>query len=349
MANLQSTTIGDTGYLRLPVGSSAQRPTEDVGSLGAVRINGDTGKLEYWSGATWEGNTIAFKYRQIITTSFVQGGYKSAAAWNNVNKCFHATDTTVNLGDESIERSHNYQGGANSKDYAYVFGAGNGHVVASNYVIAFNMRTEQNATDVGRSMNYNRVRFGCAFQENSHAWIHGGGRAEIEEYNMVTKTARGNSGSTYTSADAWAMSHETYAILFTTNDNRNWTFATRTLTARGGTAVSAHHQQKSVNSKNTYAYAGAQGSYNGGYTFRRTNFVTNTTDIPGLNKMSPNCGEENYGMGQDHMYMLGQYNGLQNNISARFNYSTETSFVGGSSMEPKGKAGMSSAVVSWVD
>ena len=349
MANLQATTINDTGYLRLPVGTSAQRPTEDPSVLGGVRINGDTGKLEYWSGADWQLNTVAYKYRQIITTSFVQGGYKSAAAWNNVNKCFHSTDTTINLGDGSIERSHNYQSGANSKDYAYVFGAGNGHVVSSNYVIAFNMRTEQNMTDVGRSMNYNRIRFGTAFWENSHAWIHGGGNAAIEEYNMVTKTAKGDQSS-FGAGSAWAMSHENYAILWVDNgDDRTWTFSTRTLTARGGTNVSAHHQQKSVQSKNTFAYAGAQGTYNAGYTFRRTNMVTNTTDTAGPNKMVGNSGEENYGMGQDHMYMLGMYNGLQNNISARFNYSSETSVTGGSSMEPKGKAGMSSAVVSWVD
>ena len=348
MANLQATTINDTGYLRLPIGNSSQRPTEDAGSLGGVRINSDTGKLEYWSGATWESNSIAFKFRQIISTTFTQGGYKSAAAWNNVNKTFHTTDTTINLGDNSIERSHNYQAGANSRDYSYVFGAGNGHVVSSNYVIAFNMRTEQNMTDIGRSMNYNRIRFGCAFQEDSHAFIHGGGRSEIEEYNMITKTPKSNTGSTYTTANAWAMSHENFAILFTSNDNRNWTFATRTLTARGGTTVSAHHQQKSVQSKNASAYAGAQGSYNGGFTYRITNMITNTTS-GSINKMIGNSGEENYTMGQDHTYMLGMYNGLQNNLSARFNYQTETSFQGASSMEPKGKAGMSSAVCGWTD
>ena len=47
--------------------------------------------------------------------------------------------------------------------------------------------------------------------------------------------------------------------------------------------------------------------------------------------------------------MLGQYNGLQNNLSHRFNYSTQTGFALGSSGEPKGHAGMSSAVAGWTD
>jgi hypothetical protein len=345
MANLKATTINDTGYLRLPVGTDAQR---SGAPQGAMRI-GQNGLVEYFNGSTWDSNVISFPHRQIITTTFTQGGYKSAAVWNNVNKTFHSNDVTINLGDGTMERGHNYQSGACSRDYSYVFGAGNGHVVSSNYVIAFNMRTEQNMTDIARNMNYNRIRFGCAFQEDTYAWIHGGGRSEIEQYNMITKTHIGNTGSTFSTGNAWAMSHENFAILWVeSGDDRTWTFATRTLTARGGTAVSAHHQQKSVQSKHTNCWAGNEGSYQGGYNYRRTNMITNSTSGT-ITKPVGNSGEENYTMGQDHQYMIGMYNGLQNNISHRFNYSTESGFRLGSSGEPKGHAGMSSAVCGWVD
>lgn len=349
MANLKSTNINDTGYLRLPIGNDAQRPTGGPSVLGAVRINSVSGDLEYWSGAAWETNVIAFPHRQIISTAYVQGGYKSSAVWNNVNKTFTTTDTTINLGDGSVERGHNYQSGACSKDYSYVFGAGNGHVVSSNYVIAYNMRTEQNMTDIARNMNHNRIRFGTAFQENQYAWIHGGGNSEIEEYNMTTKTHVGASGSTFSTGNAWAMSYENYAILWVeSGDDRNWTFATRTLTTRDGTQVSAHHQQKSIQSKVTYGWAGNEGTYNGGYNYRVTNMVTNVTSGT-VTRPIGNSGEENYTMGQDHQYMLGMYNGLQNNLSHRWNYSTQTGFSLGSSGEPKGHAGMSSAVCAWTD
>ncbi len=44
MANLLNTNINDTGYLRLPIGTSAERPANTVG---AVRLNSNLGIVEY--------------------------------------------------------------------------------------------------------------------------------------------------------------------------------------------------------------------------------------------------------------------------------------------------------------
>lgn len=357
MATLRNTTIGNaTGHLRLPIGTGNQRPTQDAQSVGSIRINSDNGKLEYWNGTAWELNSVAFPFRTIITTAFLQGGYKDAVTWNNVNKTFTSTDTTVNLGDNSIERSHNYAWGACSKDYAYTFGAGNAHATASNYTIAYNMRTEQQATDISRTLTASRNFYGGLFQEHFTTWFAGGsisgaGSENIEEYNLVTKTAIGNvGGSIYTTSTAtWGMSTENYGLFYTANSAITFTFATRTQSSRGDTSPSNSDQQKSVNSKWNFAYAGNQGTFLGGNNFRRTNWTTNTTTVPGLNKPVQNSGEENLTLGQDHQYMLGMYNGLQNNISWRWNYSTESGFQGGASMEPKGKEGASSGICSWID
>jgi hypothetical protein len=54
-------------------------------------------------------------------------------------------------------------------------------------------------------------------------------------------------------------------------------------------------------------------------------------------------------MGQDHQYMLGMYNGAQNNIAWKFMYASESGAQGGASMEPKGKPGASSGHCSWRD
>jgi hypothetical protein len=345
MANLLSnTSFSDTGFLRLPIGTSAQR----TGSVGAMRLNSTTGLMETFDGVAWDSNVIAFPYRSIITTAFTQGGYKDAVAWNNINKTFTSTDTTVNLGDVT-ERSHNYQWGACSKDYSYVFGAGGGHAVASNYTTAFNMRTEQQVSDITRTLAGTRHTFGGVFQEHYYAWMSGGDATRIEEYNLTTKTLVGTLAPTYASGAIWGISHENIGIFYTSESASTWTFATRTIAARGGTAPSAHHQQKSIQSKHSFAYCGNQGTYNGGNNLRRTNMVTNVTTVPGLNKIVQNSGEENLTLGNDHQYMLGMYNGLQNNISWRFNYATESGFTGATSMEPKGKAGMSSAVCGWCD
>ena len=50
MASLKNTTINDTGYLRLPVGTTVQRPTA---SAGMMRFNSSTGKVEYYTGSAW--------------------------------------------------------------------------------------------------------------------------------------------------------------------------------------------------------------------------------------------------------------------------------------------------------
>lgn len=349
MATLKNTTINDTGFLRLPKGNSGQRPGNDSGRM---RYNTDSNVVEYYTSRTldagWKQLTIPFLARTIITNAYIQGGYQNAAAWNNINRTIVATDTTYNLGDGSIEAAFNYQWGACSKDYAYVFGAGGGHAISSNYTIAYNMRTEQQATDITRSLALSRHTFGGIFQEHYYSWFSGGADGRIEEYNLTTKTLVGTITPTSFSGATWGMSHENYGLFYTSEAANTFTFATRTNASRGGTAPSAHHQQKSVNSKGTYAWAGNEGSYAGGNVMRRTNWTTNSTSgtVP---KPVQNSGEENFTMGQDHQYMLGMFNGAQNNISWKFMYASESGAQGASSLEPKGKGGASSAVCSWRD
>lgn len=319
-----------------------------TGSAGYLRYNEAHGAPEYYNSELghegWNSMGQPFLTRQIITTSYAQGGYKSSAAWNNVNRTNNATDTTINLGDNSIERSHNYQAGAGSRIHAYTFGAGNGHVVASAYIISYNMVTEQQQVLNQSFTDGNRVRFGCVFNQTETAYIFGGNTSTVREYNMTTQTI-GSTHGTMGSSWMWGMSTENYGIGYG-DGQYNFTFATRTTSSRGGTAPSAHHQQKSVQSKWGTGWAGNEGSYSGGYNLRRTNFSINSTYTT-ISKPIGNSGEENYGMGQDWQFMIGMYNGLQNNISWRFNYATESGFQGSSTMEPKGHAGMSSATCHW--
>lgn len=51
MASLQSLTINDTGYLRLPSGTTAQRPGSPT--AGYMRYNSDIGDLEVFDGTAW--------------------------------------------------------------------------------------------------------------------------------------------------------------------------------------------------------------------------------------------------------------------------------------------------------
>ena len=51
MAQLQSTTFNDVGHITLPVGSTAQRPS---GNLGMLRYNNSVGLLEWFNGSIWQ-------------------------------------------------------------------------------------------------------------------------------------------------------------------------------------------------------------------------------------------------------------------------------------------------------
>jgi hypothetical protein len=52
MALLKNTSINDTGFLKLPNGTTAQRPVSP--STGMIRYNTDLSLLEYWNGAEWK-------------------------------------------------------------------------------------------------------------------------------------------------------------------------------------------------------------------------------------------------------------------------------------------------------
>jgi hypothetical protein len=51
MATLKNTTINDTGFLRLPNGTTVQRPNTPV--AGMVRFNTTLGYAEVYNGTSW--------------------------------------------------------------------------------------------------------------------------------------------------------------------------------------------------------------------------------------------------------------------------------------------------------
>jgi hypothetical protein len=137
-----------------------------------------------------------------------------------------------------------------------------------------------------------------------------------------------------------AFYHEKYGYHYGDDNGVRLTFATETQAQSPCNGV--HGQQKAISSKLTYLYAGNEGNYAGGYNLRRFNVVTET-NVGNVSKPIGNCGEEDFDMGQNWQYMLGNYNGEQNNRSWRFNYATDSGYEGGGSMQSKGVPGRSSA------
>ena len=115
----------------------------------------------------------------------------------------------------------------------------------------------------------------------------------------------------------------------------------------GGTGfLATSGQQKGINSKLGKGYFGNEGTYNGGYNLRRINFATDT-NLGNVAKPVGNSGEENFDMGQGWQYMMGMYDGAQNNRGWKFNYSTESGSELGSGSVRTGVAGGSSGHCVW--
>jgi hypothetical protein len=60
-----------------------------------------------------------------------------------------------------------------------------------------------------------------------------------------------------------------------------------------------------------------------------------------------NSGEENFDMGQEKHYMMGMYDGAQNNRGWKFTYATDTGFELGAGSIRTGVPGGSSGACCW--
>ena len=300
------------------------------------------------------GYRTPYKYRQIITTGYVAGGYANSVPWRNVNYVVAATDTTTSLGD-LLQTTHNYTSGAHNRDHAFMWG-GSAVPGVSGYTSCFNMRTNttlakttamNSPVDIGdcatvqRDLDYAWV-FNCAANPTGSAAVD-----TPHRFNLVTE----QSSSTFTIIGALTQGGGAH---YTDTDGYIWgaqkikfNFATETQTAGGDYAN--HGQQKGLPSKNGFGYAGNEGSYNGGNSLRKWNQVTDVLQST-IAKPVTNCGEENFTQGQDYQYMLGSYDGAQNNRAWRFTYATDSGFEGGATMQPKGgQSGRSSGHCFWRD
>jgi hypothetical protein len=283
----------------------------------------------------------SFFLRQVITKGYVLAGYRNSQPWTSVNEVTHSTDTTIDLGGP-LNNSTSYPGGMCDDTFAYVLKANNTVGGNSSQTNKYNMRT--NVSVIGPSAPYNVGNAGTIMhKEQEYAYGKpADGNAAIMKFNFTTQSWMSSLGAAY-GANGETMSafyHEKYGYHYGNNNGVRLTFATEAQAS--SPMYGAHGQQKAISSKLSYVYAGNEGDYAGGYNLRRFSVVTET-NVGNVSKPIGNCGEEDFDMGQNWQYMLGNYNGEQNNRSWRFNYATDSGYEGGGSMQSKGVPGRSSA------
>ena len=369
-----SGSLNVSGQYIIPKGPRANRPSSpDIGSLYLEESPSGSFVVTYTASSNYDGgwepvgsqNTdrTGFKYRQVINYSYLAGGYKSASPWKNVHRTTNSTDQTVHLG-ELLDYPASYTSGACSKSILFLWSTNTDNTfkgdntIHSTWTSGVNMVNEtsyahQSKWDLANA----RDDCGTLHQETEFAWIFGAGVAAVEKFNLTNETMYSvyyQAGVPYITttssitgsgpSGASGFSDENYGYGWTQQSGTKLFFANDTFTNNQQWGASG--QQKGISSKVGKGYAGNEGTYNGGYNLRRWNVFTET-NIGNVAKPHPNCGEENFTMGQDHQYMLGCYDGAQVNVSWKFVYTTDTGTVNPSGLAPGVNDGTSSGHCGW--
>ena len=315
--------------------------------IGSTTIVDNDGKMH----GIGFGSSPAYKYKTIITKTFTAGGYKDGSPWRNVGKTIHSTDQTSHLG-QLLGTAGAYTSGVNNLNIYFHWGCSSSHPGDTTLTQAINMRTDAAYTHQS-AFNTTVARNDCGtvFNEHYFAWIFGGGNSAVDRFNLTTETM--NSSTLSGGRDGDTMQQGVSAFSSQTNGyvwddgGQKIIFATEAISS--STNWGNGSQQKGINSKNDFGYCGNEGSYNGGYTLRRWSLTTDS-NIGTVAKPHTNCGEENFGMGQDHQYMIGCYDGTgQSNNSWRYNYTTDSGTANPTGVAPAWQSGMSSGHCGWSD
>ncbi len=349
---------------RPPRGTRANRPASPrSGSLYLETSTSGSSYLMLYTGvsnidsgweriAAQETQPTVFRYRQIINYSYLAGGYKDSSPWKNVHKTVNLIDQTTHIG-ELLDYPISYTSGACSKSILFLWSVNDDNAWKSASSVhgtrpsAVNMITDTNyAHQTKFNTGIARSDLGTMQKETEAAYLFAGGTTTIEKFNLSNESFISSFGVTSIGGDDGG------AAFFDENFGYGWSSAAgikfnfSNETPSSSTQWGNHSQQKGIPSKVGKGYAGNEGSYNGGYNLRRWS-NSNDTNIGNVAKPHPNCGEENFTLGQDWQYMLGNYDGLQNNVSWKFYYATDSGSTSVTGLNPGVNAGTSSGHCGW--
>jgi len=308
-------------------------PTQDgYGGADAQGFRDSTSRAAQW------------KFRQIINVAYTGGGYKDGSPWRQIHRTNAATHQTTNLGIQ-MDHPGSYISGACSDTTFFLWStpSDNSHFTPSTRTSAFHMYTETGKSHLDQYNSYSdRNDSSTSFKETFLAFHAGGDRSDGEVFNLATE-ARQTTFSTDLGGTGSAFSDRDYGYHW--DDSKGRKFNHQTFSSSGSSHWSAHGQQKGMPTKIRLGYCGNEGSYNAGYNLRTWNLVTDSS-VDTFSKYRANCGEENFTMGQDWGYMIGNYDGAQNNGTwLQYYHTNSRTDVGG--LQPTANAGQSSGHCGW--
>jgi hypothetical protein len=323
----------------------------------------------------------AWLYRSIYTHGYLAGGYKGYNPWRAVNKMWHATEVTLYCG-EQLHAVASYTKGIWSDYNAYIVAHGNpatysqtASQLASYSLFNGSMRMSsgdgysssgisygyEGNDPKNEGLSYGTAGYGShvggmalsvARSDNGGAndikgqsgWIVGGGSSTVNRMHFPSEVMYAGWDSGY-SGICDGASGELRGWFVWTNEYKYVTWSNATWTTGWGTGggwTRGDYQNKVMSSKYGWHYVGTSSNA----TLPKARFSDSTgATLASFNKIRA-YGEDNCMMGQDNGYVMGHYDGQQNNHTIRQSYSTDSEVTLGAAAMPKGHYGQSSGACS---
>ena len=356
-------------------------PTSDSSSRGSALVSNGQGN-SFWGfmGSTATSGIVdnaQWRYRSVYTHGYLAGGYKGYNPWSSLNKTWHATDTTMYCG-EQLGRTASYTNGIFSDYNAYVVAHGTSSYSSATAVIAsyglHNGTVRMFSGDgfsssgvsygyvgnnpLGEGLSYGTAGYGshvggmamdvtrsdpatANYIKGYSGYITGGGTAASNKMHYPTETmyTGANSGN---SGIGDGASGETRGWFNFSSDYRYITWSSDTWTAGGWGGWTKDYQCKIHSTKWGHHYVGTGDNV----TIGKARFSDSTgATLATFNKVRV-YGEDNNETGQDWGYILGHYDGQQNNHTIKQAYSSDSEVTLGAGAMPKGHYGQSSGCCS---
>tara|TARA_B100000700_G_C15056302_1_gene863018 strand:+ start:2546 stop:3679 length:1134 start_codon:yes stop_codon:yes gene_type:complete len=308
-----------------------QYPEGNENSTVGAALKSD-GTNAYWD------NIVGFAEGFAITRGYPAAGYKSSSAWRNINRTTHSTFSNVNVGDR-MDQSDAYTAGAqNANMRAYVFCTANGWNNTGNYVSTFSMVTESNA-GAGQNMSTSRNRTSVMKRDFKYAYVCGNNNNNPDRYDLTNDSVTTVGGSSSTGGDNPACGYgETKGWYKQGGTGHEFVWATQTWSS-WSSAPGTDGTNKTWSSRLGYMYWNTGGGYQTNSNMSRRDDTTgselNQVGKPGT------TGEETFHTGMTHGFMVGMYNGSQNNTGGQMDFSTH-SFGWNGSLNSQGTPGRAS-------
>ena len=324
-----------------------------------TRYVAPTGRMYTYDGYSWSANgreinpnpwNNTFLYRTIYTRGYMHCGYQNSSPWRNTNRTMHMTDTTANLGDMmDYGAAYIDVGFSDFNSYCWPNAGFQG---TSTYCSSMSMITEAVRSHSGNwdMRASSRVQSKTLMNPGLTAvYITCGGSSTTDKFSTITDTmlasgvvaANGATGGGSLGSAAGFFGQYVGTVGSGTS-SASLTWSTETWATGTWSWLSSNSTDGIVHglsSKYGVGYNSSGSNTSNAYYYKFND--TTLTYISGINR-NDNAGEENYEIGQDWGYALGNYNGAQNNNSFKQYYTSDTLVNGGSTMQPKGHGGSSS-------